>query len=209
MADMLLIGQYDSPFVRRVGIALVLYSMAFSQRRWSVFGDAEAIRAINPLVRVPTLVLEDGTALTDSHMILDYLDGLAGPERALFPAGGPDRYRALRVAALAAGMGEKAVSLFYEQRLHQTVSAVWVERCRGQIAGVLARLEAERGDTPYWFGDRLGHADIALACVLRFIRDAHPGLIEPATCPRLLADAAALERLPVFVEISQAFVPPA
>ncbi|MEZ5776045.1 MAG: glutathione S-transferase N-terminal domain-containing protein, partial [Hyphomicrobiaceae bacterium] len=47
---MILIGQYDSPFVRRVGIALGLYGMAFEHRPWSVFGDADKIRALNPLV---------------------------------------------------------------------------------------------------------------------------------------------------------------
>ena len=60
---MILIGQYDSPFVRRVGIALTLYGMAFEHRPWSVFGDTEKIRPYNPLVRVPTLVLDDGEVL--------------------------------------------------------------------------------------------------------------------------------------------------
>jgi glutathione S-transferase len=73
---MILIGQYDSPFVRRVGIALTLYGMEFEHRPWSSFGDADRLRAYNPLTRVPTLVLDDGTALIDSHIILDYLDGL-------------------------------------------------------------------------------------------------------------------------------------
>ena len=73
---MILIGQYDSPFVRRVGIALTLYGMAFEHRPWSSFGDADRLRAFNPLTRVPTLVLDDGFVLIDSHLMLDYLDGL-------------------------------------------------------------------------------------------------------------------------------------
>src|SRR3954463_15651079 len=115
---MILIGQYDSPFVRRVGIALTLYGMAFKHRPWSVFGDTEKIRPINPLVRVPTLVLDDGEVLMESHSILDYLDNTVGRERALFPSNEPARHKALRIAALATGTGEKAVSLFYEKRLH-------------------------------------------------------------------------------------------
>jgi glutathione S-transferase len=59
---MILIGQYGSPFVRRVGIALTLYEMPFEHRPWSVFRDAEKIRPYNPLTRVPTLVLADGMA---------------------------------------------------------------------------------------------------------------------------------------------------
>ena len=60
---MILIGQYDSPFVRRVGIAMTLYGLVFEHRPWSVFGDAEKIRAFSPLTRVPTLVLEGGDYL--------------------------------------------------------------------------------------------------------------------------------------------------
>ena len=69
---MILIGQYDSPFVRRVGIALTLYGLPFEHRPWSIFADADQIRPYNPLTRVPTLVLDDGDVLIESHHILDY-----------------------------------------------------------------------------------------------------------------------------------------
>ena len=65
---LILIGQYDSPFVRRVGIAMTLYGLPFTQQPWSIFGDADKIRAYNPLVRVPTLVLDDGDVLIDSTL---------------------------------------------------------------------------------------------------------------------------------------------
>ena len=81
---MILIGQYDSPFVRRVGIALTLYRLPFEHRPWSSFGEAEKIRRYNPLTRVPTLVLDNGEVLTDSHIILDYLDSLVPAERGCF-----------------------------------------------------------------------------------------------------------------------------
>src|SRR5262249_2497939 len=136
-APMILIGQYDSPFVRRVGIALVLYGLAFEHRPWSTFADADKIRPYNPLTRVPALVLDDGDVLVESHSILDYLDGRVGPERALFPAVAPARHRALKIAALATGIADKAVSLFYERRLHDKASNVWLDRCRLQIGGAL------------------------------------------------------------------------
>jgi glutathione S-transferase len=208
---MILIGQYDSPFVRRVAIALQLYGMAFEHRPWSVFGNAEQIRAVNPLVRVPTLILDDGFALTDSHMILDYLDGLVPDDKAMFPKREPDRHRILKVTTLATGLAEKSVSLFYEMRLHAEVSPVWVDRCRGQIAGVLAVLEADRRAAPgtFLFGDRISHADIALTCALRFLRDAHRGVFDPAAHPALAAHADHFEAMLVFRQISQAFAPPA
>ncbi len=211
---MILIGQYDSPFVRRVGIALTLYALPFEHRTWSAFGDADKLRAHNPLGRVPTLVLADGTALLDSHAMLDYLDSLVPAEQALFPRLEPARHRALRVASLATGTGDKAVSLFYEQRLHAEVSQALVERLRGQIAGGLAALEAECAARPgaargtYWFGPRIGHADIAVACMLRFIGDTQPGLFDSGRYPALAAFCAQLEQLPAFRKIQQAFVPP-
>jgi glutathione S-transferase len=208
---MILIGQFDSPFVRRVGIALTLYGLPFEHRPWSVFGDPEKIRPHNPLTRVPTLVLDDGESLIESHCILDHLDSLAPAERALYPRIEPDRRRAMKVAALAMGTAEKAVSLFYEQRLHQEVSDVWVNRCRAQIADALAILEADRAGRPgeHWFGGRLGHADIAVAVVLRFLAEAHPGLVPAAQIPALADAAARLEQLPAFRAVSQPFIAPA
>jgi glutathione S-transferase len=207
---LILIGQYDSPFVRRVGIALTLYEIAFEHWPWSVFADADRIRPYNPLTRVPTLVLGDGLVLIESHLILDYLDSLVPAEKVLFPRNEPDRHQALKVAALATGMADKAVSLFYEKRLHKEVSDIWVERCRAQIAAVLAALEADRaaraGD--YWFGNRIGHADIAVAVALRFVCEAHPGLVKLADYPALASHAARLEALPVFAQIIQPFIPP-
>lgn len=210
---MILIGQYDSPFVRRVGIALTLYGQPFEHRTWSAFGDADKLRAVNPLMRVPTLVLDDGTVLADSHMMLDYLDSLVSPERAMFPRGEPARHKALRIAALATGLADKAVSLFYEKRLHgkEQISQVWTDRCRAQIGAAFALLESERAARPgsYWFGDAIGHADIAVAAALRFIAEAHPGLMPMTDYPTLAAHCTRCEALPVFQQIQQSFIPPA
>jgi glutathione S-transferase len=207
---MILIGQYDSPFVRRVGIALTIYGLPFEHRPWSAFSDADKLRAYNPLTRVPALVLDNGEALIDSHLILDYLDSQIPAERAMFPRTEPDRHRALKVAALATGLADKAVSLFYERRLHEQVSAAWTERCRTQMGGALAALEADRAarKSEYWFGAEIGHADIAVACALRFIADVHAGHVSLADYPALADHAEQCERLPVFQVISQPFIPP-
>lgn len=206
---MILIGQYDSPFVRRVGIALWHYDLPFEHRPWSVFGDADRIRPLNPLTRVPTLVLDDGFVLTDSHMILDYLDSLVSAP--LFPQHQPARHRALQAAGLACGLAEKAVSLFYERRLHAVTSPVWVARCEGQIRAVLTVLEAERAgqSTRYWLGDRISHVDIALACAWRFTTEAHPGLIDLTAHSALAELTKKLEDEPAFQLMSQTFIPPA
>lgn len=207
---MLLIGQYDSPFVRRVAIALRLYGLAFEHRPWSTFGDADTIAPYNPLRRVPTLVLDDGEALIDSAAILDHLDELVGEGTAMLPRSGAERRRHLRICALASGLGDKAVSLLYERVLRKEQLALWVERCEAQIGDVLKVLDAERAGvtTPYWLGSRIGHADIAVACVVRFTREAHPQLCEPARYPALSAHAERCEGLAPFKEIVQPLAPP-
>jgi glutathione S-transferase len=207
---MILIGQYDSPFVRRVAIAMRLYGLAFEHRPWATFANGDKIAPYNPLRRVPTLVLDDGEALIESTAILDYLDEWAGPDKAMIARSGPARRHGLRVCALATGLGDKAVSLLYERVLRKEPSKIWVDRCEAQIGGVLEVLERERDDviTPYWFGERIGHADIAVACVLRFAGEAHPALFPAARYPALSAHAAACEALPAFREIVQPLRPP-
>lgn len=208
---MILIGQYDSAFVRRVGIALTLYGMPFEHRPWSVFGDAELIRPYNPLLRVPTLVLDDGDVLIESHTILDHLDHVVGPHRALWPAAEPERHRALRVAALGTGLADLVVSLFYEKRLHEKTSDLLVGRRQGQIRDALAVLEADRVSrhSPHWFGSAISHADIAVTAALRALTEAHPGLADMAAFPALARHAAFHEDLPVFRQVSQPFIAPA
>ena len=208
---MILIGQYDSPFVRRVAIALRLYGMAYEHRPWSTFGDADRIAPFNPLRRVPTLVLDNGEVLIESTAILDHLDELVGPARAMIADSGDRRRRALKACALATGLADKAVSLIYERVLHQTTSDQWIARCRTQIADVLTALDADRTGkaAPFWFGDTIGHADVAAACALRFTREAHPGLFDEQRWPALAAHAATCEALPPFRDIVQPFLPPA
>ena len=207
---LILIGQYDSPFVRRVALAMRFYGMPFDHKPWSTFGDGSKIAIYNPLMRVPTLVLDDGEVLIESNAILDYLDETAGPSRAMIPESGHARREALKVCALATGLGDKAVALVYEKVLHQNESARWIERCRSQIDGVLERLEEDRAERKhaFWFGERIGHADIAVACVLRFTREAHAGLFDDAKYPALAKHADMCEALPPFQDIVQPLIPP-
>ena len=207
---MVLIGQYDSPFVRRVAIALDLYKIPYEHRTWSTFGDADLLAPFNPLRRVPTLVLDDGESLIDSFAILDWLDELVGPEHALIAQCGAERRAALRICALATGLADKAVSLLYERILHNETSRVWIDRCHAQIADVFTVLETYRAarSAPWWFGDRIGHADIAVACAIRFTREAHPGLFDTARWPALERHASTCEALDQFRRIMQPLVPP-
>ncbi|AGP34558.1 glutathione S-transferase family protein [Sorangium cellulosum] len=205
---MILIGQYDSPFVRRVAVALQHYGLAYEHRPWSVWADAESIAKYNPLRRVPVLVTDSGESLVESAAILDALDDLVGPDRALLPRSGEARRAGLRVCALATGLADKAVSLLYEHVLRQSDrrSQVWVDRCAAQLGETLDVLEREReraargGD--FWFG-AFSHADIAVGCALRFIGEAHPSVTDAARRPALAAHAARCEALPAFAAVVQ------
>lgn len=208
---MILIGQYDSPFVRRVAIAMRLYGIAYEHRPWSTFGDAERIASFNPLRRVPTLVLDNGDALIESAAMLDYLDECVGPSRAMIAPNGDARRHALKVCALGTGLADKAVSLVYERVLHQATSEQWIARCRTQIADVLTALDTSRAASKatYWLGEAIGHADITVACALRFTQEAHPGLFDAQRWPALAAHGSLCERRSEFREIAQPFQPPA
>ena len=124
---------------------------------------------------------------------------------------GPDRERrrALKLCALASGLADKGVSLFYEGVLHAAPSEVWIERCEAQIRAVLDALETGRAgsENDWWLGETIGHADIMAACALRFTGEGHPQLFD-ARYPALKAHAARCEALAPFREIAQPLAPP-
>jgi len=204
----ILIGQYDSPFVRRVAIAMRRYGIAYEHRPWSVFADAEKIARYNPLRRVPTLVFDDGAVLVESSVILDTLDEMVGPERALIARSGPERREALRLMALATGFADKAVSLYLEPLLRKEPSERWVARCREQIGDTLDLLEADRArrSSGWWLGESLGHVDVAAACALGYLREAHPDFFSAKRWPSLAAHAERANALEDFQAIYQPFV---
>jgi len=210
---MILIGQYDSPFVRRAAIAVVIYDLPFENRPWSTFGDGDRIAQVNPTRRVPALQLDDGGVVIDSANILDWLDDLQRERGAttLIPASGVERREILHLTALATGLSDKIIALFYEKVLHEQTSAIWLERCRAQIAASLEALEAARAaaSTTWLRGEGLTHADIALGCALQHARESSPDEVDWSRWPALVAHNAACEALPAFRAVYRAFTGPA
>ena len=213
---MLLIGQFDSPFVRRVGIALRWYGYDFEHRPHAVFRDADLIAAFSPLRKVPVLVLDDGTVLTESFVCLEVIDERAaddhGPtwERLLLPRSGPARLEGLRLCGFAVGAMDKAVTLIYERRVKAQHSGAdaWVARCTRQLSETFEWLERERAarSGTYLVGTSMSHADIALTCLFTLVREALPDLLDENSLPALRAHAAHFEALPEFETIRQPFV---
>lgn len=198
---MILIGRYLSPFTRRVAVSMRLLGLAYEHRPLATTTDREAIRKINPLARVPALVLDDGEVLIDSAAILDYIDETVGPERALIPPGGSERRQVLRLMAFASGAAEKAVTSVYEltRRPPDKVYAPWVDECKKQVAGGLAEIEAACGEG-WLVGGCISQADISAVCALEFVRKVVPELVADGRFPRLDALSARAHALPAFAE---------
>jgi glutathione S-transferase len=195
-----LIGYYESPFVRRVGVTLHLYGLPFTHRPLATVPDAAEICALNPLGRIPALLLDDGEVLIDSIMIIDWLDELVGPERALVRREGPDRRRVNRLVALAQGATEKYVAAYYERhrRPQSHLWQPWLDRLERQAAAGLTALEA-MVEGPFLLGAALSHADIATAVGMLSMRADMPHLAPPGRYPRLDALVRAADALPAFV----------
>jgi len=200
---MVLVGMFDSPFVRRVAVSMNLLQLPFEHRNWSVGKDFELIRQFNPLGRVPTLVQSDGETLIESSAILDFLDEKAGPARALLPRSGEPRREALRIIAIAAGGAEKGVSQVYETAFRPPEKRYrpWVERCHNQMHAALAELDRlcqVRGGGGWLIGNRITQADITATCVYTFLSDALAINRAEVAYPALGAVAARCEALPEF-----------
>jgi glutathione S-transferase len=195
---MILVGQYDSPFVRRVAISLRVLGFTYEHDTRSVFGDFDSMRTTNPLGRIPSLTLDGGETLIDSVAILDWLDRKVGPERALTPPAGDARTRAMQLIALAAGGVETFGAENYEAiiRPAQYRWPDWIARLHVQGLGALAALE--RGD---WSArPRLDQVQISTGCLLGYL-----ALTQPSTLrdfPKLGAFWAHCVAMPEFVATS-------
>jgi glutathione S-transferase len=193
---MILVGQYDWPFVRRVAVSLRVLGFAYEHDTRSVYADFDAICRINPLGRIPSLILDDGEVLLDSAAILDWLDQSVGPERALVPAAGRKRQRLLRRVALATGVIDKAGAAAAERLIRPSAYRwpEWIARCRSQAAGAIAALAA----APWPSAARLDQGQITAACMIRYVRLADPDLLPPDRYPALEALSARCEARPEF-----------
>jgi glutathione S-transferase len=199
---MRLIGMLDSPFVRRVAISLKLMGLPFEHEPLSVFRTFEAFAAINPVVKAPTLVTDDGVVLMESTLILEHVERLAAPERRLTPDSLADHARGQQVLGLALAACEKAVQLYYEHELRpaERRHPPWVARVRGQLGQALELLDAELPTDQAWlFGDRPMQADVTAAVAWSFICDKLPGEAARMAPPALAAFTRRAEALPEFL----------
>ena len=197
---MQLIGMLDSPYVRRTAISLRLLGVPFEHRSISVFSTFEQFSAINPVVKAPTLVCDDGSVLMDSTLIIDYAQALSG--RSLVPADPARRLRELRLTGLALAACEKTVQIVYERKLRpaEKLHQPWMDRVQGQLAAAYSALEREiAAEPPPASEETMTQAGISTAVAWAFTQLLTPDAISPTDFPVLAAYSAQAERLPVFV----------
>jgi glutathione S-transferase len=193
---MQLIGMLDSPYVRRVAIALMRLDLSFEHRPLSLFRHIDEVSTVNPLLKAPTLVADDGTVLMDSTLIIDYAATLAPDARPLAPRAPKARLRATRLIGLSLVVCEKAVQFHYERELRppERRHEPWVARVRGQLFAGLDALEQEiNGGKGWLFEDRMMLADITLATAFAFTQGYLSDLVDKARYGAIAAFSARAE----------------
>lgn len=200
---MRLIGMLDSPYVRRAAISLRMLGIPFEHRSLSVFRDFDAFRELNPLVKAPTLVCDDGCVLVDSSLIIDYAETVAG--RSLWPSEPGARRRALRLTGLALVACEKAVQHFYEhKRAADLRDAAWLQRVHGQLRDACTLLDEALRLAPadHWLcGDEPTQADISVGVAWIFTQIVAAEIVSARDYPAFAGFAARTERLPDFMAL--------
>lgn len=192
---MKLIGMLDSPYVRRVAISLELYGVDFVHEPLSVFRTFNEFAQINPVVKAPTLVLDDGTVLMDSSLILDYLETLAPADKKLLPPQPAARAHDLHVLGLALAACEKSVQIVYEHNLRpaEKLHAPWLERVTGQLLAAYSLLDKQLADS-----EALTQASITAAVAWSFSQLTVASVVKADAFPNVKRHAERLEQHPAF-----------
>lgn len=197
---MRLIGMLDSPYVRRVAISLQLLGLRFEHEFLSVFRGFEAFRSINPVVKAPTLLADDGTVLMESTLILEYAEALARP-RSLVPHEPAALLRDLRLTGLALAACDRSIGILYE-RLHRPAEkhhAPWIDRVTGQLLAAYRELESDLAHVPARAdGATLTQGVLSVAVAWHFTQQTIPGVVPVDGFPLLEKLSSAAERLPEF-----------
>ncbi|AZF37439.1 Glutathione S-transferase [Pseudomonas sp. R4-39-08] len=202
---MKLIGMLDSPYVRRVAISLEAMGVSFEHAALSVFSDFEAFAAINPVVKAPSLVLDNGSVLMDSTLIIDYFEAQSPAERKLMPHQALPLADSLRTLGLALAACEKAVQIVYEYRLRpeEKRHQPWLERVTGQLLAACRAWDTQLSGRQSVVSDRPDQVDITSAVAWSFIQLMVADVVRAAAFPALQAHAARWEATELFKRYPQ------
>ncbi|MGE5469851.1 MAG: glutathione S-transferase [Bacteroidota bacterium] len=197
---MKLIGSHTSPFARKVRIVLAEKKIDYEFEIDSPWLEDSKVPNINPLGKIPVLVLDDHTPLFDSRVIVEYIDNVT-PNSKLFPAPNRERTEVKRWEALADGICDAAASAYLEaKRPKKEQSASWIARQRDKVSRGLLFMSSELGDKSFCMGTHFSLADIAVGTALGYLAFRFPDIKWPETHPNLEKLYAKLMQRPSFAE---------
>jgi glutathione S-transferase len=198
---MKLIGSLSSPYVRKVRIVMIEKKIDYQFVLEDVWAPATTISDLNPLGKVPCLIMEDGGAVFDSRVIVEYLDTLT-PVGKLIPPAGRERAEVKCWEALGDGLLDAAILVRLEntQRAENLRSDAWLKRQNGKIEHVLEAMSAALSDNGFCTGTHYTLADIAVGCALGYLDFRFPSNRWRTTFPDLARLAAKLAERPSFKE---------
>jgi len=200
---MQLIGMLDSPYVRRVAISLDCLGIPFEHEAISVFSAYEAFQRINPVVKAPTLVCDDGEVLMDSSLILQFVEATRTGGDSLWSLGDAARMQhEMRAVSLALAACEKAVQMVYERKLRPPSAQYepWMERVQGQLLQACAGLEREVQVHRPVFAESRCQASITVAVVWWFMQSMLAPIVVAEKHPGLVALSERMERTAAFLK---------
>jgi glutathione S-transferase len=175
---MKLLGGIISPYTRKVRIVLAEKKIECEFEIADVNPPENPVNAHNPLGKIPTLQLDEGTALFDSRVIVEFLDSVS-PISRLIPDDNRERVAVRRWEALADGCLDAGLLIRYESlRPKKEQSKDWSDKQVGKLTRGLAMVALELADKPWCHGDRYTLADIAVGCCLGWVEFRKPGGIE-------------------------------
>jgi glutathione S-transferase len=196
---MRLIGMLDSPYVRRVAISLDYLGVPFTHESVSVFSTFEQFQRINPVVKAPSLVCDDGTVLMDSSLILQFVESTRASQ-SLWSRDATALQVEMRCVGLALAACEKSVQIVYERNLRPKAAQhePWMERVCGQMLAAYDALEAELSFHPEIVTATRNQASITTAVVWQFTQAMLAALVPARNYPAMAALSAYMETTPQF-----------
>jgi glutathione S-transferase len=199
---MQLIGMLDSPYVRRVAISLEILGVPFSHEPVSVFSTVEKFKSINPVVKAPTLVCDDGEVMMDSSLILQFVELTAARGRSLWASDPQELQHQFRAASLALAACEKSVQIVYERNLRPKEAQYepWMGRVTGQLLAAYSALEREVRLRPAVFAAADNQAALTAAVVWQFTQSMLAPVVPALNFPGLVDLSERLEQTPEFLQ---------
>ena len=173
---MKLIGSLTSPFVRKVRVVLAEKKIECDFEIDSPWTSDTKVPSLNPLGKIPVLILDEGMSLFDSRVICEYLDNVA-PNNKLMPAPNRERTEVKRWEALADGICDAAALAFLEKkRTAAKQDKNWISRQEEKIFGGLEYMSKLLGENAWCMGTHFSMADIAVGCALGYLAFRFPDI---------------------------------